>query len=125
MPNEWTIASLKEYVERRFIDNKSALDAAFAAIKEENKAKAISDEKNFQLLNELRQGVATSDQLHALEKIVKALETKQAIVDSKASAWLVWVGLFFTAASFLFSFMGIFLSVIGTLITIYVIFIQQ
>lgn len=52
-----------------------------------------------------------------LEKTVRLLETKQAIVDSKAAAWLVWVGLFFTAASF-------FLSILGVTITMYVVFLK-
>jgi len=54
--------SLKEY-----------FDALREADKDALKAALIAAEKRLDLLNELRQGVATTDQLNALEKVVSAL----------------------------------------------------
>lgn len=63
---------LKVYVDQRFSDADKAIQAALisqekAIIKAETAA-----EKRFELLNELRDGVATTDQLEALEKVVSA-----------------------------------------------------
>jgi hypothetical protein len=67
------IAWLKTYVDRRFSDQDKAVQAALASqekavIKAENAA-----EERFKLLNELRQGVATKEQLEALEKLIATL----------------------------------------------------
>lgn len=69
--------SLKEYVERRFDDSDKAVQAALvsqekAILKAENAA-----EERFKLLNELRSGVATKDEVRALEKIVEDLKTSR------------------------------------------------
>jgi hypothetical protein len=65
-----TSVPLREYVDRRFDDADKAVQAALASqekaiIKAENAA-----EERFKLLNELRSGVATTEQLEALEKVV-------------------------------------------------------
>ncbi len=54
--------TLKEYLEALRAADQRAIDAAL-----------IASEKRLDALNELRQGVATTDQLEALEKIVNAL----------------------------------------------------
>ncbi len=54
-----------------------ALIAALVAVKEENRKQEISAEKRFDLLNELRSGVATKDEVKALEKVVDDLKTSR------------------------------------------------
>lgn len=139
---KWTFESLKEYVDKIFEERNKAIDSALtatkeainiaaAAMKEAVKVASENDEKWRQNANEWRGAMEDREERFqqkpefvALEKAVRVLETKQAIVDSKASTWLVWVGLFFTGASFFFSFIGIMLSVIGTLVTLYVVFLK-
>lgn len=48
-------------------------DALREADKDALHAALVAAEKRLDLLNELRQGVATTDQLNALEKVVSAL----------------------------------------------------
>ncbi len=72
----WNVESLKEYFDQRFNDSDKAIQAALASqekavIKAENAA-----DKRFELLNELRDGVATREQLDALEKIVNSLASR-------------------------------------------------
>ena len=50
-----------------------AVQAALQAAKEAVTKAELSADKRFELLNELRTGVATSDQLEALEKVVATL----------------------------------------------------
>lgn len=63
----------KEHLKELRVADQRAIDAALvsqekAIVKAENAA-----DKRFELLNELRDGVATKDQLSALEKVVDAL----------------------------------------------------
>jgi uncharacterized tellurite resistance protein B-like protein len=53
-----------------------AVQAALLAAKEAVTKAELSADKRFELLNELRTGVATADQLEALEKIVNALVSR-------------------------------------------------
>jgi len=128
MSSDWTVDTLKEHVERIFLEHGKALEntlvavkeaqaAALAAVKQENLKTEISAEKRFELLNELRSGVATKEQLEALEKVVEELKIYKAIAESKAESWLVWLGLFFTGASFFFG-------IISIAISVYVVFFQ-
>lgn len=88
----WTLLSLKEHFEalmhakdvkdaQRYDASQKALDAALLsadravqaalqAAKEAVTKAELSADKRFELLNELRVGVATTDQLEALEKVV-------------------------------------------------------
>jgi hypothetical protein len=50
-----------------------AVQAALLAAKEAVTKAELSADKRFELLNELRTGIATSDQLEALEKVVTEL----------------------------------------------------
>jgi hypothetical protein len=54
-----------------------AVQAALSAAKEAVIKAELSADKRFELLNELRTGVATTDQLEALEKIVTELKETQ------------------------------------------------
>jgi len=69
----WDVASLKDYFEAILAEKDKALQAALVAVKEESRKTEVSAEKRFDLLNELRQGVATKEQLTALEKEIAAL----------------------------------------------------
>jgi hypothetical protein len=73
----WTIKTLKEHFEKILDEKDKALAAALIAVKEENRKTEIAAEKRFELLNELRSGVATKDQLYALEKAVEDLKTSR------------------------------------------------
>lgn len=94
MANGWTIESLKEHFEKLIAtqqvhfeniqaEKDKALTAALIAVKEENRKTEVAAEKRFELLNELRSGVATKDQLQALEKMVDDLKTSRDKGDGK------------------------------------------
>ena len=108
---------LKEYLDARLYDLDARIEQARVAM-----------EKRLDGMNEFRDALRDQSQKSptrievdnkfvALDKVIRMLETKQAIVDSKAASWLVWVGLFFTGASFFFSLMGL-------LISLYVVFVK-
>jgi hypothetical protein len=73
----WTVDTLKEYIEKILAEKEKALSAALIAVKEENRKTEDGAEKRFELLNELRSGVATKDQITALEKVVDELKTSR------------------------------------------------
>ena len=75
--SKWTTETLKEHFDALRASDKEALGAALVAVKEENRKTEVAAEKRFELLNELRSGVATKEQLEALEKIVEDLKTSR------------------------------------------------
>lgn len=77
MSKDWTIPTLKKYFERILKEKEKALAAALIAVKEENRKTEIGAEKRFELLNELRSGVATKDEVRALEKVVDDLKASR------------------------------------------------
>lgn len=96
------IVTLKEHFEALRRDDKDAVAAALVAVKEENRKTEVAAEKRFDLLNELRQGVATKDQLKALEKLhttladrVTRIEAiKQGSIDTRAQIIaIIFVGI--------------------------------
>ncbi len=102
-----TVLAVKEATALAVTAVKEAQAAALEAVKQENAKTELAAEERFKLLNELRGGVATKEQVDALEKVVEELKIYKAIAESKAEGWLVWLGLFFTGASFFFSLIGI------------------
>jgi hypothetical protein len=123
-----TIVSLKEYFDRVMLEKDKALQAALASAKEAVTIAEANSEKWRANANEWRAAMSDRDKLYMLksefttykeatEKILDELRTYKAIAESKASSWLVWVGLFFTGAGFFFS-------LIGLLISFYVVFIK-
>src|SRR5687768_1606372 len=92
MPSDWTVDTLKEHFERLLIEKDKALNAALIAVKEENRKTEVAAEKRFELLNELRSGVATKDQLHALEKSVDDLKSSSDRVEGKSSGYAQFIG---------------------------------
>jgi len=100
--------SQKEYFEkiielndRRYsevnAEKDKALAAALIAVKEENRKTEIAAEKRFELLNELRSGVATKDEVKALEKVVDDLKTNQNTSTGKGlglhQGWIILIGI--------------------------------
>ena len=79
---DWTTDTLKEHLEAILVEKDKALAAALVAVKEENRKTEIAAEKRFDLLNELRQGVATAEQLEALEKLMGALSQRLTRLES-------------------------------------------
>ncbi len=96
--SDWTVDTLKVMLDERYATQTKAVDAAFlaqqtamqtaltaaeravqtallSAEKAVTKAEVAAD-KRFDLLNELRVGVATASQLEALEKIVGAVTAR-------------------------------------------------
>jgi tetrahydromethanopterin S-methyltransferase subunit F len=73
--SKWTVDTLKEHFEKILLEKDRALSAALIAVKDENRKTEVAAERRFELLNELRAGVATKDQLFALEKVVEDLKT--------------------------------------------------
>ena len=76
---EHIIALLNERDRRyqqRFDDQTTAINAALQAAKEAVTKAESAAEKRFELLNELRDGVATAEQLDALEKVVGDLAAR-------------------------------------------------
>ncbi len=94
--SEWTVQTLKEHMEALLEEKDKALAAALIAVKEENRKTELAAEKRFELLNELRSGVATKEQLEALEKIVN--EQKDRITRSEgkgqglSTGWGILIG---------------------------------
>lgn len=108
---------LKEYIESKLVDIDKRTEQA-----------RVSMEKRLDAMNEFRDALRdqsvnsptrseVNSKFDAIENILDELKTYKAITESKASAWLVWVGLFFTGASFFFS-------IAGLSITVYVAFFK-
>lgn len=72
----WDVDKLKEYFDRRFDDSDKAIQAALVAQEKAIIKAEAAAERRFELLNELRQGVATREQLEAIEKTVTELANR-------------------------------------------------
>jgi hypothetical protein len=117
LTNGWTIDTLKEHFEKilaekdkgfyKILEEKDkALSAALIAVKEENRKTEIAAEKRFELLNELRSGVATKDQLLSLEKVVDDLKTSRDKGEGKGqgiSQFIGWIIAGITIIGFIIS----------------------
>jgi len=83
--NDEDKVSLKEYFERILNERDKALDAALVSINERLK-----------LLNELRGGVATKEQLIALEKVLSELKDRFNQTEGKSAGldkgWVLLIG---------------------------------
>lgn len=84
--------SLKEHIEKILEEKDKALAAALIAVKEENRKTEIAAEKRFELLNELRSGVATKDEVRALEKIVEDLKSSRDKGEGKTTGYAQFIG---------------------------------
>lgn len=78
--------------QQRFDAQTTAINAAMAAVEKANDKSEISAEKRFELLNELRQGVATKQQFEALEKQVfilsKRVDTREGRGAGLNASWV-------------------------------------
>jgi hypothetical protein len=99
----WTIEPLKEYFEkileerdRAFAaisaEKDKALAAALIAVKEENRKTELGAEKRFELLNELRSGVATKDQMEALEKRFDEIKARLDKGEGRSEGYSKFIG---------------------------------
>ena len=73
--------TLKEHIEKLLDERDKALTAALVSMNE-----------RLALLNELRQGVATKDELKALEKVVDELKTRRDIGQGRGSGIAQFIG---------------------------------
>ncbi len=81
-PSGWTVDTLKQHVDDILAEREKAVEAALVAVKEEGRKTELAAEKRFDLLNELRQGVATKEQVAALEKEIATLSTSVTRIDA-------------------------------------------
>jgi len=83
----WNVDTLKSHIDARLDDLRRTLDerlnaqqaavqAALLAQKEQSAKGDLADEKRFDLLNELRTGVATKEQIEAIEKLITELTSR-------------------------------------------------
>lgn len=86
--------TLKEYFERILEEKDKAINIALAAAKESVIKAENAAERRFELLNELRQGVATKEQLEALDKVVDDLKTSRDSTEGKRTIIMVLVSMF-------------------------------
>ncbi|MES2382413.1 MAG: hypothetical protein V4538_15305 [Bacteroidota bacterium] len=83
MKSKWNIEALKEYFESKFLEKEKALDAGLISLNE-----------RLGLLNELRSGVATKEEIKALEKELHALTTRLDLLsgqDKGVSKFIGWI----------------------------------
>lgn len=84
----WTIETLKEHFEAILVEKDKALNAAL-----------VSSDKRLDLLNELRSGVATKDEVKALEKVIDDLKTSRDVSQGKTLGYAQILGLVVAAAA--------------------------
>lgn len=100
--------TLLYHIEKILEEKDKALAAALIAVKEENRKTEIAAEKRFELLNELRSGVATKEEVRGLEKVVEDLKVSRDIGSGKNAGYTQFIGWIVAA-----------ISIIGFLITVY------
>jgi len=84
--SEWTVNTLKEHFDALLIEKDRALQAAL-----------VANEKRLDGLNELRQGVATTVQIDALEKVVDDIKERLNHIEGNAQGSQVTKGNIYTA----------------------------
>jgi hypothetical protein len=93
---EWTVDTLKEHYDQRFTDVDKAVSFALAAVEKANAKSETAAEKRFELLNELRDGVVTTEQLESVKTLVNGLNDRMNRADGKStglsSGWGYLVG---------------------------------
>ena len=85
--NIYPFIDIKEFFERILEEKDKALQAALIAVKEENRKTETAAEKRFELLNELRGGVATKEQVAAIQKEVNGLKERLDLLQGKSSGF--------------------------------------
>jgi hypothetical protein len=91
--------TLKEYVDQRFDDADKAVQAAIVAQEKAIIKAESAAERRFELLNELRSGVATKDEVKALEKVVEDLKTSRDKVEGRGAGINQFIGWIVAAAA--------------------------
>lgn len=82
---DWTIGSLKVYHDEKILALREHTQIHFTERDKALNAALISINERLKLLNELRDGVATKEQLEALEKVVDDLKDRLNKSDGKTS----------------------------------------
>lgn len=90
------MVTLREYIDQRFSDANRAVEAALAAQEKAVLKAEAAAEARFVLLNELRQGVATKEQVEAIEKLMQTLTDRMNVNDGKTTgmdkSWAILLG---------------------------------
>lgn len=86
------IVSWKDYVDVRFEAQEKGVQTALSAAEKAVIKAETAAEKRFELLNELREGVATKEQLEALEKVVNELKDRLNTSQGKNSGISAFAG---------------------------------
>lgn len=107
---DWTIGSLKVYEDEKLtllkqlmderkehlkelrLADQRAIDAALVSQEKAIVKAETAADKRFELLNELREGVATKEQVEALDKVMDAINSRLDKIEGKSAGfWLIWV----------------------------------
>lgn len=104
----WTLEALKTHFDALREADQRALDAALAAVKEENRKTEMGAEKRFEILNELRGDVATQQQLESIEKRVSDHQSRLDTIQGRDSGKDISWGKLLGAAGFISTLLGIF-----------------
>jgi hypothetical protein len=98
-------------LQQRFEAQSEAISAALLAAKEAVIKAELSMDKRIELLNELRVGVATKEEIEALEKIVNELSKRLNTLQGRATGIGAGWGYLMTAIGAVAALVGIYLAV--------------
>ena len=104
----WTVDSLKEHIEKIFEEKDKAISTALSSQEKAILKAETAAERRFELLNELRGGVATKEQLEAVEKRVTDHQTRLDTIQGRDSGKDISWGKLLGAAGFVSTLLGIF-----------------
>lgn len=112
----WTVDTLKQHYDKLREADQRALEAALLAVKEEGRKTELAAEKRFDLLNELRQGVATKEQFEALEKVVQTIAARLDRSDGKTQGSEITMSKIYAAIGAVGAILGIIILVANKVI---------
>lgn len=99
----WTVDTLKHHYDQRFTDSDKAVEAALVAQEKAILKAETAADKRFELLNELRDGVATKEQIEALDKLVDGVASRLDRIEGRTgglnASWGYLVGIVGLAAT--------------------------
>lgn len=105
----WTVDTLKQHYDQRFADVATAVQAALVSQEKAILKAETAADKRFELLNELREGVATKEQVEATEKLIDGLTSRLDKIDGKSTgvsaSWgylVAGISLLILVANFIF-----------------------
>lgn len=104
----WTVETLKEHFEKILAEKDKAVSTALDSQEKAILKAEAAAERRFELLNELRGGVATKEQIDALDKRVTDHQTRLDTVQGRDSGKEISWGKLLGAAGFISTLLGIF-----------------